>query len=175
MSYLDELKRRKLQLVQDLNSYPTVYNLIQSLPNDANGTEVKRKYRRVKQVLRELMAPDVRNTYDERSKVYQNIRDIEKMIAEEEKKIKASTDDAYKKRREIMQDRHKQLMQLLDRMDQKRIADGASSLQIEQERTRRAQISREIQTLINDNDTQDRADLDGLLNELRTMATQGLP
>ena len=74
-----------------------------------------------------------------------------------------------------MQDRHKQIMQLLDKMDQTKLAQGASAVQIEQERTRRPEISRQIQSLINQNDAQDQTNLDGLLDELRTMATHGLP
>lgn len=117
----------------------------------------------------------LRQEITEYDRVRKAIREIDALITAEENKIQKSHSDDHQRRRELMQDRHKQIMQLLDKMDQTKLAQGASAVQIEQERTRRAEISRQIQSLINQNDAQDQANLDGLLDELRTMATHGLP
>lgn len=102
------------------------------------------------------------------------ISTLDATINNEESKERRRLEDAHKKRKELMRERYNKLNQMLDRLENKRLAGGTKALEIERERSRRAEIDREIQSLINENDAQDRADLDGLLDELRSMATGGL-
>lgn len=183
LSYLENLKRQKLELKLELAKLRSTQEILsdvisaQGYKSGAIGTYPSRLHYIKKKCdhLVNNFPPNLRDEFVNLRQVGDQYHAISTEIESEEKKMRNASEDAHKKRREIMQDRHKQIMQLLDKMDQTKLAQGTSAVQIEQERTRRADISRQIQSLINDNDAQDRADLDGLLNELRTMATHGLP
>ncbi|SMX45603.1 hypothetical protein [Octadecabacter ascidiaceicola] len=185
MSHLDDLKKQKLQVINSLAQHRS-YNTVSGEYENVGRVLRKSKYERDSNAryyyfggtasLSEL--EQIKSRINTELEPIRRLRNqmsvIDGEIEKEERKQKALTDDSHYKRRELMKDRHKQLMQLLDRMDQSRLAQGVSAVQIEQERTRRAEINRQIQSLINENDDQDRAELDGLFDELKSLAIGGL-